>query len=91
MGSSGGAELFFVVVVADSIGSAAVLKRIQEQFDGREGTLQAGLTLSTTHRSVAAVKRNANESADIYLEKVSSEIQAMMNQEIASRVAANGQ
>lgn len=91
MGSAGAAELFFMVVVADIIGSEAILKRIEQQFNGCEGALQAGLTLSTSHRSLAALERNANESAEIYLEKASAGIQAMLNQELASRVAGNGQ
>jgi hypothetical protein len=91
MGSAGAAELFFMVVVTDSIGSEAILKRIQEQFNGREGTLQAGLTLSTSYRSIEANERTARESADTYLEKASAEIQAMMNKEISSRMAGNGQ
>jgi signal transduction histidine kinase len=91
MGSAGAAELFFMVVVTDSIGSEAILKRIRELFNGREGTLQAGLKLSTSYRSIAAVERDASETADIYLEKASAEIQAIMNQEISSRMAGNGQ
>jgi signal transduction histidine kinase len=91
MGSAGALELFFMVVVTDSIGSEAILKRIQEQFNGREGTLQAGLTLSTSYRSIEANERTARESADTYLEKASAEIQAMMNKEISSRMAGNGQ
>jgi hypothetical protein len=79
------------VVVADSVGSEVILKRILELFNGREGTLQEGLTLSTSHRSIAAAERDASETADIYLKKASAEIQAIMNQEISSRVAGNGQ
>jgi len=91
MGSAGAAELFFIVVVTDAIGSEAILKRIQEQFDGREGAAQAGLTLSTSYRSLEAIERNAGESADIFLEKASTEIQAMMNEEISSRMVGIGQ
>jgi signal transduction histidine kinase len=91
MDSAGAAELFFMVVITDAIGSAAILKRIREQFNGREGALQAGLTLSTSCRSFEAIERNAGESADIYLEKASAEIQVMMNKEISSRIAGNGQ
>jgi signal transduction histidine kinase len=91
MGCAGAAELFFMVVVTDAIGSEAILKRIRELFNGREGTLQAGLTLSTSHRSIASVERNAGESMDIYLEKASAEIQSIMNQELSSRMVGNGQ
>jgi signal transduction histidine kinase len=90
MGSAGAAELFFMVVASDTIGAKAILKRIREQFNGREGTLQAGLTLSTSCRSFDAIERNTDESADSYLEKASAEILAMMNKEISSRVAGHG-
>jgi len=91
MGSAGAAELFFIVVVTDAIGSEAILKRIREQFNGRDGTAQAGLTVSTSYRSLAAIERNANDPEDVFLEKASTEIQAMMNEEISSRMVANGQ
>jgi hypothetical protein len=91
MGSAGAAELFFIVVVTNAIGSEAILKRIRDQFDGPDGTLQAGLTHSTSYRSLEAIERNANESVDIFLEKASTVIQAMMNEEISSRMVGNGQ
>jgi signal transduction histidine kinase len=91
MGSAGAAELFFIVVVTDAMGSAAILKRIREQFNGRDDALQAGLTLSTSCRSLEAIERNASESVDIFLEKASTAIQAMMNEEISSRMVGNGQ
>jgi signal transduction histidine kinase len=91
MGSAGAAELFFMVVVTDSIGSEAILKRIRELVDGPEGSLQAGLTLSTSHRSIAADERISGESADVYLEKACAEIQSIMSQAISSRIAGNGQ
>jgi signal transduction histidine kinase len=90
MGSAGAAELFFMVVVADPIGSEAVLRRIREQFNGREGTLPAGLTLATSYQSIEAMGRNGSESVDTYLDRVSTDIQAMMNREISSRMVANG-
>jgi signal transduction histidine kinase len=91
MGSAGAAELFFMVVVADAVGSEAILKRIREQFNGREGPLQAGLTLSSSSRSLEAVERNASESSDTFLERASANIQAMMNEEVSSRMVGNGQ
>jgi hypothetical protein len=91
MDSAGATELFFMVVVTDAIGTKAILKRIRQQFNGREANLQAGLTLSTSSRPVGAIKENAGESADVYLERASAEIQALMNEEISSRMAGNGQ
>jgi signal transduction histidine kinase len=91
VGSAGAAELFFIVVVTDAMGSEAILKRIREQFDARDDALQAGLTLSTSCRSLEAIGRNASESVDIFLEKASTAIQAMMNEEISSRMVENAQ
>jgi hypothetical protein len=79
------------VVVTDSTGSEAILKRIRELFNGREETLQEGLTLSISCRPIEAIERCAGESADNYLEKASDQIQAMMNGEISLRMAVNGQ
>jgi signal transduction histidine kinase len=91
MGSAGAAELFFIVVVTDTKGAEAILRRIREQFMGRENTVQAGLTLSTSYRSLETIEQNGSESREMFLEKASAEIQAMMNEEISSRMAGNGQ
>jgi len=90
MGSAGAAELFFIVLVTDAVGSVAIVERIREKFSGPEGALQAGLTLSASHRSLEGIERNASESVDIFLEKASTRIQAMMNEEISSRMVGNG-
>ena len=91
MGSAGAAELFFIVVVTDALGSEAILKRIREQFNSRDDALQAGLTLSTSCRSLEAIERNASESVDIFLENASTAVQAMMSEEISARMVGNGQ
>jgi hypothetical protein len=90
MGSAGAAELFFMVVVTNASGSEAILRRIREQFNGREGCLQTGLTLSTACRSLEAIERISGESADIFLEEASTEILAMVNEELSSRMVSNG-
>jgi signal transduction histidine kinase len=90
MGSTGAAELFFIVAVTDAIGAEAILKRIREQFSGRERILQAGLTLSTVSRSLKAIKQNVGESVETLLEKASTEIQEVMNEEISSRMVGSG-
>jgi len=90
MGSAGAAELFFVVAVADAIGAETILERILERFNAREGTLPAGLTLSATYQLLEAIERDASESADLFLEKTSIGIQALMNREMSSRVVENG-
>jgi histidine kinase/DNA gyrase B/HSP90-like ATPase len=89
MGFAGAAELFFIVAVADAKGSGSILKRIREQFNGRDDALQAGLTLSSSCRSLDALERNVGESDDVFLEKASTAIQTMMNEEISSRAVAD--
>jgi len=90
MGAAGAAELFFMVVITDAIGTEAIVRRIREQFSVRERTLQSGLTLSVFPRSLDAIKRSASESADASLEKASTDIQTLMNEEISSRMVSNG-
>jgi signal transduction histidine kinase len=90
MGSAGAAELFFMVAVTDAIGAEAILERILERFNAREGTLPAGLSLSATYQLLEAIERNASESANHFLEKTSTGIQALMNQEMSSRMVGNG-
>jgi signal transduction histidine kinase len=91
MGSAGAAELFFIVAVTDEIGGEAITKRIREQLDGCEHIQQAGLTLSTSYRLLEAIKRNASESMEDFLEKAASKIQELMDEEISSRMVGNGQ
>ena len=90
MGFAGAAELFFVVAITDRIGGEAITKRIQEQLDSCEHIQQAGLTLSTSYRSLEAIKRNASESMEDFLEKVATKIQELMDEEISSRMVGNG-
>jgi hypothetical protein len=89
MGSAGAAELFFMVAVTDAIGAEAILEQILERFNAREGALPAGLTLSATCQPLEAIERNASESVDLFLEKTSTGIQALMNEEMSSRMVAN--
>jgi hypothetical protein len=90
MGSAGAVELFFIVTITDGIGGDAISKRIREQFDGSEPLKQAGLTLSTSYRSLGAIKRNPIESIETFLEGVATNIQKLMDQEISSRIVKNG-
>jgi signal transduction histidine kinase len=89
MGSAGAVELFFIVAITDRIGGDAISKRIREQFDGSEHLKQAGLTLSTSYRSLGAIKRNPIESIEDFLEGVGAHIQELMDQEISSRMVKN--
>jgi signal transduction histidine kinase len=90
MGLAGAVELFFIVAITDEIGGEAITKRIREQLDGCEHIQQAGLTLSTSYRSLAAIKRNASESMEGFLEKVATKIQELMNEEMSSRMVEDG-
>jgi signal transduction histidine kinase len=88
MGGSEPAELFFIVAITDSIGAEAISKRIPEQLQEHVG--RAGLTLSTSYRVLPHTKRDANESAEQYLEQVAAGIQDLINVEVSSRMVVNG-
>jgi signal transduction histidine kinase len=90
MGPVGATELFFLLAITDEIGGDAIAKRIQERMDEYEQTQKAGLTTSTSYRSVGAIKRNASESMKEFVEKVAAQIQELMNEEISSRMVENG-
>jgi signal transduction histidine kinase len=91
IGVAGALEIFFVVATTDGIGGEAISKRIQEKLDGSEHFQQAGLTFSTSYRSLEAIKRKTSESIEDLLGKVATNIQELMNEEIASRMVKNGQ
>ena len=90
MDSAGPAELFHVVAITDGIGGEAICERIRKQLDSSESLRQAGLTHSTSYRSLAAIKRNSTESMEHYLERVATDIQELMNEEISARPVSNG-
>jgi signal transduction histidine kinase len=89
MGFAGAVELFFIVAITDAVGGEAISKRIRRQLDGSDPIKQAGLTFSTSYRSLEMSKRNASESREDHLENVAGRIQEFMNEEIASRMVAN--
>jgi signal transduction histidine kinase len=90
MGVAGAVELFFIVAITDKIGGEAISKRIAEQMD--EHLQQAGLTLATSYRSLEAIKRNPSESMEGFVDRVATNIQNLMDEELASRlVKTNGQ
>jgi hypothetical protein len=88
MGVVGAVELFFIVAITDSIGGEAISKRIQEQL--QEHVERAGLTVSSSYRSLSYTKRDSNESTEQYLEHVAAGIQALIKIEISSRMVVNG-
>jgi len=90
MASAGPVELFLIVAITDEIGGEAITKRIRKQLDTSERLQQAGLTHSTSYRSLEPIKRDSSESKEDFLERVSTDIQELMNEEISSRQARNG-
>jgi hypothetical protein len=91
MGLAGATELFFIVAITDEIGGEAIARRIQERMDDFERQQKAGLTTSTSYRSLEAIKRNASESMKDFVAKVANQIQDLMNEEISSRMVNSGQ
>ena len=89
MDSAGPTELFFIVANTDGIGGASICTRIRKQLDSSERLQQAGLTHSASYRSLDAIKRNATESKEDFLERVTSDIQGLMNEVISARQAKN--
>jgi len=90
MSASGIAELFFIVAVTDKIGGEAITKRIREKWEGGELFQQEGLTLSASYKSLESIKRGDTESMDAFLEKVATEMQALLSSEISLRMVSNG-
>jgi hypothetical protein len=87
---AGSAELFFIVAITDGLGGEAISKRIRKQLDSCEPIQQAGLILSTSYQSLAPIERNASESMEDFLEKVATQIQERINEEISSRMVEHG-
>ena len=68
---------------------AAITKRIREQLDGWEHFKEAGLTFSTAYRSLEAIKQNASESLEPFLERIAGNIQKLIDEEISLRMVEN--
>jgi signal transduction histidine kinase len=90
MAPAGATELFFILAITDEIGGEAITKRIQERMEGYEHAEKAGLTTSTSYRPVETIKRNGSESIKDFVEKVATQIQEFMGEEISSRMVKNG-
>jgi hypothetical protein len=90
MGPAGATELFFILAITGEIGGEAIAMRIQERMDSNEHLQKAGLTTSTSFRSVETIKRSASESVKGFVEKVATQIQELMDEEISSRMVENG-
>jgi signal transduction histidine kinase len=90
MDAAGPSELFFIAAITDGVGGEAISQRIRKQLDSSERLRQAGLTHSTSYRSLEPLQRNSAESKEGFLERVATGIQELMNQEISSRQVRNG-
>jgi signal transduction histidine kinase len=88
LGSTEAIELFFIVAMTDGIGGEAISRRIREQL--HDHIQQMGLTLSTSYRSLASIKRNKSESMGEFRNKMAENIQELMNEEISLRMVKDG-
>ena len=91
MGDAGGVELFFIVAITDEIGGEAISKRVREQWEKYQSIQQAGLTLLTSYLPLGAVKREAGEPMEEFVEKVATKVQGLLDEEISLRMVGNGQ
>lgn len=89
MGSAGAAELMFIVAATDAAGAASLSSRLREQFKDCEPMQRAGLTLSTTHRSLEMSEHNALDSLEASLERIAAEIKRQVHDELSSRMVSN--
>jgi signal transduction histidine kinase len=90
MGMSGLAELFFIVAATDPAGCKLLVARVRQEFDEQELERKAGLTLTIECHSIPAARTNPTGSADGPFEAVAALIQALVNEELTSRMKANG-
>jgi hypothetical protein len=90
MGNAGAAELFFVAVATDSVGCESLARRIRQQFDERELAQKAGLVLSTASHTVETAQQNRDNPKGASFEWVTAMFQSLVNEELSSRIAANG-
>ena len=90
MGPSGAAELFFIVAATGALGGESLTRRIGKRFADRGEVQQTGLTLSTSHQSLDVTRRNTSDSRDTSFERVVETVQALVNEELSSRMVVNG-
>jgi signal transduction histidine kinase len=90
MDVAGPGELFFIAAITDGIGGEAISNRIRKQLDSSERLRLAGLTHSTSYRSLEPIKRNPTESKETFLERVATDIQELIDEEISTRQVKNG-
>ena len=90
MGSSGAAELYFVVAATDAAGADSLIRRIRQKFDERELHQKVGLVLSTSAHAIDVPGRDAGDLMGNSLDQVAATIQALVNEQLSSRMVASG-
>jgi len=91
MGCTEVGELLFIVAGTDEIGGQAIARRILEQVDGSGLIRKADLIISTSCRSLTMPARNSGDSVEHLVDKLTSQIQEVMNEEISLRMVKIGQ
>jgi hypothetical protein len=89
MSASGPTELFFILAITDDIGAAAIAKRVRERLQSSAALQLAGFTTAVSHRSLEPIKRDATESMKNFSERVATQLQQLMNDEISSRMVTH--
>ncbi len=91
MGIAGATQLFFIVVLTDSIGGEAIAKRIREQLTAAIYMRQAGLTVSTWHRPLESATERQIDPHHMSLENTATHVQEIIDGELSLKVARNAQ
>jgi signal transduction histidine kinase len=90
MGSSGQAELYFVVAATGASGAASLSGRIHQHFAECESHQKLGMVLTTSFHSISVPKPALRAMRGESLDGVATTIQTMVNEELSSRMVANG-
>jgi signal transduction histidine kinase len=88
-GSAGATELFFILAVTDEIGGEAIIRRIRRRMDRSDYVQQAGLSVTSSYRSLGSVDADAIETLDGAVTKMSGQIQELVTYEFTSRITPN--
>jgi signal transduction histidine kinase len=91
IGSAAAADLFFMVAVADEVGSEAIVQRIRGQLRRFRQMQGAELQFAVSHHLLKLTKIPAAESGQSLIDEVSASIQGLVNDEITKRTILNEQ
>jgi signal transduction histidine kinase len=90
MGSSGPAELFFIVAATDLAGGDTLAQRIRCEFDDCDPALKVDLLLSTSSHAVKRAQSAFSAARRAPLEALAQTVHTMINQELSSRKVVGG-